>query len=134
MPKGVATRVATAATRNESWIAIHSVGEISNTASGARADQEIESISFKHSLGTRRAQECEITEGFWVPRSGCGDRINDGGMRVVRECANDLDPGLQLGVCRIDNPENSFASCNQGQRGAHALGHGQSGFGGPPGA
>ena len=31
MPSGVATSVATVATRSESWIAVHSVGEMSNT-------------------------------------------------------------------------------------------------------
>jgi hypothetical protein len=31
MPSGVATNVAITATRSDSWIAIHSVGEMSNT-------------------------------------------------------------------------------------------------------
>jgi hypothetical protein len=42
IPSGVATSVATVATRSESWIAVHSVGEMSNT----RRDQEVGRIRY----------------------------------------------------------------------------------------
>src|SRR4051794_41937421 len=77
MPSGVATKVATAATRSESCIAIHSVGEISNTGSGARANQRGEPVFLKRYLGLRRAQERQIVCGLRLRGRGSGDRIDD---------------------------------------------------------
>ena len=67
IPIGVATRVATVATRSDSRIAVHSVGDMSNT-SGRRADQEREAVFFEHGLRRRRAQESEIVRGFAASR------------------------------------------------------------------
>src|SRR5229473_2732037 len=125
IPSGVATSVATVATRSESWISVHSVGDISNTRVRlrGRADQEGESIFLEDRLRGRRAQEVEIAGGFRFCGRRCRDGIDDGGMGIRWKGADDLDAGFDLGIGRIDDPENSFAARHQCQRGAHALRH-----------
>src|SRR5947209_8664134 len=119
---GAATRVAMTATRSDSRIAVHSVGEISNT-SGGRTDQVDESVLLKHGLGGRRAQEIEIARRRRLRGRGRCDRIDDGGVGIGWEGTDDLDAGLDLGVSRIDNAERGFAACYQRQSRAHAFGH-----------
>src|SRR5262245_34713259 len=103
-PNGVATSVATTATRSESWIAVHSVGEISST-SGRRLDQIDEAVALENGLGGLRQQEGQISSGlgFCLRRRGYG--IDDRRMRIGRKDADDLHAGLYLGVGRIDDPE-----------------------------
>src|SRR2546430_11064969 len=100
IPSGVATSVATVATRSESWIAVHSVGESSNTwaRSRGRADQEGESIFFEDRLRGRRTQEGEIVAGFHSCSHCCRDGIDDGGMGIRRGGADDLDAGVDPGI------------------------------------
>src|SRR5258706_14865908 len=134
IPSGVAISVATVATRTESWIAVHSVGEISNTRSGGRSDQESESIFFKDRLGSRRTQEGEIVGGLRLRGRRRCDGIDDGGMGIRREGADDLDAGFDLGIGRIDYSEHRVAARYQRKCRAHVLCHGEFRLGGGPGA
>src|SRR5258708_38022714 len=95
IPSGVATSVATVATRSESWIAVHSVGEISNTLkSGGRTDQESEAIFFQNRLRHRGAQEGEIIGGFRPGGRRPRGRLDSGGagLRPGPPCG--LDAGV----------------------------------------
>src|ERR1700733_14651064 len=92
MASGVATSVATVATRSESRIAVHSVGEMSNTrikkCSGRGADQESESVFFKNGLRGLRMQKSKIAGGACAGGRGRGNRIDDGRMGIGREWAD----------------------------------------------
>src|SRR3989442_870435 len=88
--QGAAPSVAAVAARSESRIAVHSVGESSNTwaRSRGRADQEGESIFFEDRLRGRRTQEGEIAAGFHSCGRCCRDGIDDGGMGIRRKGAD----------------------------------------------
>src|SRR5579883_1795880 len=97
MPGGVASNVATVATRSESRIAVHSVGVMSNTwadawsnacaRSGRRLHQIGEAVLLQHRLGCGGMQIVEIVLRFRLGRGGRCHRIDDRGMGVGREGA-----------------------------------------------
>src|SRR5215471_19251229 len=133
MPSGVAKSVATAATRSESRIAVHSVGIISIT-SRRWVDQVNKAVFFEYGFGRLRAQEGKVIGGLGFCGRGCRHRIDDGRMQIGREGADNFHAGLDLGVGRIDDAERGLASRHQGQRRAHAIGHREFRFRGLPGA
>jgi hypothetical protein len=105
------------ATRSDSRIAVHSVGEISNTP--------VQVVGLTRNLKP-------YFSSILLCGCGGGNRVNDCRMRIRREGADDLDAGLDLGVGRIDDPECGFAARHQCQRGAHAFGHREFRLGGLP--
>src|SRR5713101_7332548 len=82
-----------------------SIRSARSRTSGRGADQELETVFFEDRLRRRGTQEGEIVRHLRLRGRGRRDGIDDGGVGIGREGADDFDAGFDLGVGGIDDAE-----------------------------
>src|SRR6516165_1494464 len=69
------------------------------------------------------AQIRQVGVRFELCCYGCSNGIYNCSMGIARKCADDFDPGFDLGVACVDDPKRCNSLHHQGKRRAHILRH-----------